>query len=429
MMPELLVCVALLAVQEPVLPSAAGPETRARPAAPAGEPDAAEQAARARYEELRTRTPETAAAQWKLALWCEQNGLTVEAYTHLTSVAQLDPKREAAWRKLGFKKHDGRWMSDAQIAEDEEQKKADKVWAPLFKKWHKDIHGGKNQAEAEAAIARVGDPRAVPSAYREFAGGGERDQTILIQVLGQIDSPQASKALAMLAVYGQTPEIRRRATETLRGRREEEFLGFLVAMMVDPVKYQVKSVGGPGSPGALVVEGERANLQRFYAPPPPPNIAFRPGDLISYDAYGMPVINRPFGPGFNKEAVPGLKGVFTQERQVLQFSVTQELVEAQKGTVAAQAQLQSDVAKLDAINDARNRFNSVVMNVAKAATGKDLGKTPKDWRDAIDAGPHKYAKRPSRVSPKPTISELALLNYTPMYVQTAFLRQVAPKDS
>jgi hypothetical protein len=417
--------VALLVAQDPDLPVAPGPETGVPQAVKAVESDAAQQAALARYEEMRTRTPETAAAQWKLALWCEQNGLTVEAYTHLTSVVTLDPKREAAWRKLGFKKHEGRWMSDAQIAEEEEQKKADKVWARLLKKWHKDIHGGKNQAEAEAEVSRINDPKAVPSVYREFAAGGERDQAILVQVLGQIDSPHASRALAALAVYGKTPEVRRRATETLRGRREEEYLSFLVAMMVDPIKYQVKPVGGPGAPGALVVEGQRANMQRVYAPPPPPTIAYRPGDVISYDAYGMPVINRPVGPAINKHGVPGSKTLISEDRQALQFSVTQGLVEAQKGALVAQSQLQNDVAQIDAVNDARNDFNTAVMTVAKAATGKDLGKTPKEWRDAVDGGPPKtYAKRPARIPPKPTISELALLNYTPLFVQSTFLRQV-----
>jgi hypothetical protein len=173
-----LFCVTL-AVQDAASPSAAGDAN--------AEAIAGEDAARARYNELREKTPETSTAQWKLALWCEQNGLTVEAATHFASVVQLDPKREAAWRKLGFKKHDGRWMTDAQIATDDEQKKADKVWAPLLKKWHKVLHGGKAQAEAEAEIAKITDPKAVASVYREFGGGGPVDQGIAVQILGQID--------------------------------------------------------------------------------------------------------------------------------------------------------------------------------------------------------------------------------------------------
>ena len=73
----------------------------------------------------------------------------------------------------------------------------------------------------------------------------------------------------MLAVYGRTPEVRRRATEILRGRPAEDYLELLVGLMVDPLKYEVKPVAGPGSPGVLFVEGERFNVARFYAPPPP----------------------------------------------------------------------------------------------------------------------------------------------------------------
>ncbi len=44
------------------------------------------------------------------------------AYVHFAEVARLDPKRDAAWRKLGFKKK-ARWTTDGeQIAEEREQK-------------------------------------------------------------------------------------------------------------------------------------------------------------------------------------------------------------------------------------------------------------------------------------------------------------------
>ena len=35
-------------------------------------------------------------------------------------------------------------------------------------------------------------------------------------------------------------------------------------MLRKPFKYQVRPVGGPGSPGELFVEGERFNIQRLY---------------------------------------------------------------------------------------------------------------------------------------------------------------------
>ena len=61
------------------------------------------------YLERRVKARDTADDQWKLALWCEQNRLNAQATAHLYRVVQLDPRREAAWKRLGFKKTGGGW--------------------------------------------------------------------------------------------------------------------------------------------------------------------------------------------------------------------------------------------------------------------------------------------------------------------------------
>lgn len=365
----------------------------------------------AEYNALRTKTPSTAAAQWKLGLWCEEHGLKAEAYVHFAEVVRLDPRREAAWRKLGLKKHHGRWTTDAQIAEENEQEKADKLWAPKLKKLHKDIHGAngaKKRDEAQAALLAITDPRAMLSVYREF-GGGRVDQMILIRVLGQIDKPISSKILAILAVYGKSPEVRGKATEILRGRPADDFLDVLVAMMIDPINYEVRHVGGPGSPGVIFVEGERSNVARFYAPPPAPNVAPGPGDIISFDNAGMPIINRPVMRISGDSTIRGLPGSKTPVQDLATMTTTyaaispaQLMLEAQKGAAMAEAQLEADVAQIKSINQDRKRFNDLVMAVAKDATGKDHGKTPKEWREAL-AGGNKSRKRPSQTDRKSVV--------------------------
>jgi hypothetical protein len=66
---------------------------------------------------LKEKAPMTAAARWKLALWCEEHGLKDIVHVHFGEVVWLDPKRDAAWRRLGFKKHGNHWATDAQLAE------------------------------------------------------------------------------------------------------------------------------------------------------------------------------------------------------------------------------------------------------------------------------------------------------------------------
>ena len=72
----------------------------------------------------------------------------------------------------------------------------------------------------------------------------------------------------MLALNGKSPEVRRRAVETLRRRDPREFAGRSVALLRDPIKYETGPSGGPGLPGVLFVQGKQFNLQRRYVPPP-----------------------------------------------------------------------------------------------------------------------------------------------------------------
>jgi hypothetical protein len=87
--------------------------------------------------------------------------------------------------------------------------------------------------------------------------------------------------------------VRRTAAETLRRRDVREYAGPLVALLRDPIKYEVRPVNGPGQPGALFIEGERVNVQRRYNAPSAPVVAVNPlRDLLTTDADGLPVIFR-----------------------------------------------------------------------------------------------------------------------------------------
>ncbi len=412
-----------------VLPGQAGDRaSSALGGKPAPKVDAAEASAEAlaKYNELKDKTPRTVAAQSKLAAWCEDHGLKAEAYVHYAEVVRLDPRREAAWRKLGFRKYGNRWLTAEQIAENEEQNKQARIWLPQLKKIHKDIHGAngaKKRQAARAAFEAIRDEKAIPSLYREFAGG-RTDQFMLIDALERIDKPLATRVLAMLAVYGRTPEVRRKATEILRGRPAADYLELLVGLLVDTVKYEVKPVAGPGSPGILFVEGQRYNMARYYAPPLPPTVVPRPGDIITYDQLGMPVITRPLAFAGGPIAIKGMKGLFYQPEEVAQFSASQMIMEAEKGAAAAAAQLEGDLAQIKAFNAERRHFNELVMSVASYATGKSAGDDPDDWRKAVGQG-EKYKNKPK----KPTVTELVALTYRPAFAQLGFMVKITDGDT
>ena len=125
---------------------------------------------------MRVKAPNTADGHWKLGVWCEQKGLKDLADMEFTIVCQLDPRREAAWKKLGYLKQNGKWTTAAKVAaeraEVEAQRKADAHWRPLIQKWKTGLARKDKRAESEKALAAVTDPRAVPSIWKAFATVG-----------------------------------------------------------------------------------------------------------------------------------------------------------------------------------------------------------------------------------------------------------------
>ncbi|AMV38052.1 polymorphic toxin-type HINT domain-containing protein [Planctomyces sp. SH-PL62] len=269
-------------------------------AARAVEESPEQQALMREYLERRAKARDGADDQYKLALWCEENGLTLAMTAHLHRTLQLDPGREGAWRRLGFKKVGSRWVNPdveaAMKAEREAQAKADRAWRPKLEKL-RDALSNKSRdkrAEAQAALAAIEDPRAVPSIWQVFArGGDENRQRIAVDVLGRVEGSGASTALATLALFSPHPAVRSDASALLIRRDPREFAGLLAASIRDEVKYKVKPVDGPGSQGELLVEGEDARVRRFYRPLQNPTLL--PGDQVGTDANGNLVANRPLG--------------------------------------------------------------------------------------------------------------------------------------
>lgn len=455
-------------------------------------PDAVEQkvqkdeqfgAVLAEYNARRAKAANTAEDQWKLALWCEEKELKAEAQAHLSTVVRLDPARDAAWKRLGYKKHEGRWITDTQLAaekaEVQAQKEADRKWRPLLAKWRswlKDKNQNK-RTDAEQALAEVTDPRAVPSVWAVFARGDAAAQKLAVQLLGQIDSAGASRALATLAVFSDSVEVRRTATETLRRRDPREFANLLIALLRKPIKYEVRPVAGPGSPGALFVQGKQFNVQRLYAPPALPNIRLFAGEPIYFDGYGLPYVMRYTGqytdvrhrvlfsdtmtlaqlPNFHPSdpavaAVadqfrgdanlyhrlgPNNRGLFrsdpTRYKETVPISFNQVsttttpmaadfqipigriMLEYEKSAAAAQMQLQSDVAAVDAYNTDVTQSNDRVVQVLNEVSGLDQGSDIELWKSWW-VNLQGYAYTPPPEQPVPTVVQNVPLAYVPQAI-------------
>ena len=234
------------------------------------EADARGRAKRVEYNARRDRTRSTADDHEKLALWCEEQGLVAQAQAHYTNVTRLDPSRESAWKKLGCRRFENRWLRPDQIdalkLDREVQARADKAWLLALEKHKAALANPRKRPEAEAALLALTDPRAVPAICRVFARGEIKDQARAVRLLGQVDSHDASRALAALAVFGDGEVVRRSATETLRRRDLRGILNPIIELLREPIRYTLKPAA-PGEQGVLFIEGEKANLARMYNAP------------------------------------------------------------------------------------------------------------------------------------------------------------------
>jgi len=431
------------------------------------------------YNARRMKAPYTADGQWALGLWADEHGLKDQARAHFTAVTRLDPARDHAWQRLGYRRHGPRWLTDeraaAEKAESVAQKQADKRWHPQIDRLKAMLDNPAKRKEAETALAAITDPRAVPSIQGAFVDGRPGDQLRAVQLLGQVDAPAASRALAALAVLPKAAEVRRAAVETLRQRDPRDFVRLWIGLVRDPIKYEVKPVGKPGSPGTLLVEGQKSNLRRVYAPPPMPTVPNVPGARLSYDANGLPVVTEPIGriafagmvaylptytydgpqlvaavtqaahggnlqhivaqqaatghPAqrstgylpyeFSAEAVAvvmntnGGGGVRRMEQESdIRIPIGQMMVEAQRGAEVARQQLAGDLAAIEQANASVRRSNEPVLHALQEVTGKELGDDATAWaRWWTDQ--QGYAFQSDQTAERPTIVESVPLAFTP----------------
>ena len=196
-----------------------------------------------------------ALAHEKLAAWCEQEGLKDEAIAHLTTAVQFNPYRDAPWKRLGYVKHHGRWMTHTQIVAEEQeaavQRKADRRWEAVFKKAKAQLGSKKRQQEDDDVLGTVTDVRAVPALVRLFGTTSEADRLVAVTTLSGIDGPAAAKELARLAVVSSSTDVCQCAIESLKKREPRDYVSFLIEMVQSQVEYKVQPVQGPGSQGAL----------------------------------------------------------------------------------------------------------------------------------------------------------------------------------
>ncbi len=386
--------------------------------------DAERTALLAEYNTRRAQAARTQEAQYRLALWCESRGLKAEAEAHFTVVTQLptvpassrtglarivEPVRAtdyrpSAWRHLGCRYFNGRWMSDSRIAEekaaDRAQKLADRRWEPLLAKWAVWLEQpGAARVRAKERLAQVADPLALPSIWRCLVASGRPDrQLAAAQVLGQIDGSDASRALVTLAIDGASDEVCRVAAETLIHRDPRDVVDPLIARLRRPATFQATPVTGVGGSGALLIETEHYNLVRRYEAPDVPSDSRN----VLRGERALPVA----GPG-QADRLAAQAGRLS--------AAEHNLFEASRAAVTAERQLENDLERVRQLNGEILRGNDRIRVILTALTGQDFGNDREAWqRWWTDEQGYSYQSPEPKA--KPTFEQNVPIVYQPRFM-------------
>ncbi len=88
-----------------------------------------------------------------------------------------------------------------------------------------------------------------------FVPRGAEGQKMAVRLLGQVDAPGASRALAFLALMSASAEVRQEAAQILRQRDARDFAPFLIGLIRDPIEYRGEAGSGAGPVGRAGDQG------------------------------------------------------------------------------------------------------------------------------------------------------------------------------
>lgn len=198
------------------------------------------------YAEQALKHADTSTDQWRLARWCQEQGLELEFLRHCQRVVELDTNHQEARKGLGhhfmdgrwtsreghmsgqgYILHDGRWMTQQQaallIAAD--QRHEEQIdWKTRFHRWRAQL-GTVRPGKEEVDFAEIRDPKAVP-AIVVLLGNETRPDLIRVYIdtLGNIGTPSATSFLLKHSVFQNNVLIRERCLQQLLRHRQPQMV-------------------------------------------------------------------------------------------------------------------------------------------------------------------------------------------------------------
>ena len=210
----------------------------------------------------------------------------------------------------------------------------------------------------------------MPTIFKLLGKSSERMQLVALELLAQIEGSTSSFNMLAIALQTQSDAVRQRAGQALSRRDPRDLIGWLVALVRKPFKYELKPGDGPGSTAVLMVEGERFDIRRLYRSPEVKVDFISHFDLIyaaSVDVIPFPV---PSNPDSNPALVRLSEGLLASAL----------MNEAMIRSSAVNASLESDIQMLQNVNTQIDQTNDRVLPLLNTLTGQSFGADARAWQ-------------------------------------------------
>lgn len=189
------------------------------------------------YEKRAAAAGETAAAQTKLAGWCEARGLHAERRRHLERAILLDPDYEPARRALGFVRVGGVWIDGRSSVpnpegggDSGEPSEDEKLARAIQGRWHLTIsaiesaflEGDRDERfeRGRKRILGIRDPLAIHPLTKVLSEGSEAARLLLVEALSGFRESESTLNLSILALIDGSEAVREAALSELVRRRD-----------------------------------------------------------------------------------------------------------------------------------------------------------------------------------------------------------------
>ena len=212
-------------------------------------PRAAKDVALVAYRKTRDKYRDTADGQLALARWCTNHKLEEQARAHLTRVLELDPDHAEARQRLGYRKLDGRWVDEHEMAQTLAlARKASSVaaeWVSRLQKLRDRLvdNNASKREKARAELMALRDPAAADAIDVVFCRQTSDMALLGVDSLKNIQAPEAARVLAWHAVFSPWPEVRHAAAMALQSEEKHDYVPLLIDL-AESMGSQTRDTGG-----------------------------------------------------------------------------------------------------------------------------------------------------------------------------------------